>query len=157
MTLVASMIVGRRIGRSEQGIRLPPGSNLPLCARGVLLIWFGWIGFNNGILLIARWLLDDRLDMVPAHLFVGIWETVRVGLFGDPEKINTGLSVFQQLGVQALSIVAIGAYCFIVGDADMLLLNKVMPRRETKEQRMNVAEHCATTELFDLLASMQYQ
>ncbi|MGO3408627.1 ammonium transporter [Marinomonas sp.] len=240
VALAAIMIIGPRLGRFEQGIRLPPGNNLPLSALGVLLIWFGWIGFNGGStlaltddvpiiilntflsavwggliaalinyvrdgfvevgfilngtiaglvgitaschvvspassaiigavsggivyygsLLMERLHLDDALDVVPAHLFAGIWGTLSVALFGDADKIQTGLSFYQQLGVQSLGIVVIGVYCFVVAYGAMWLLNKVLPLRASKEheeQGMNVSEHRATTELFDLLTSMQYQ
>ena len=240
VALAAIMIIGPRIGRFEEGIRLPPGNNLPLSALGTLLIWFGWIGFNGGStlslnndvpliilntfisaawgglvaasinywrdgyvevgfvlngtiaglvgitaschvvspgasviigsvsgiivyygsLLMARWRLDDALDVVPAHLFAGIWGTLSVALFGQTDRIDNGLSVLDQLGVQALGIVVIGLYCFVVGYAAMWILNRFMSLRASKEQEeqgLNVAEHRATTELFDLLTSMQYQ
>ncbi|ETI59335.1 ammonium transporter [Marinomonas profundimaris] len=240
VALAAIMIIGPRLGRFEQGIRLPPGNNLPLSALGTLLIWFGWIGFNGGStlaltddvpiiilntfisaawggliaaginyfrdgyvevgfvlngtiaglvgitaschvvspgasvviggvsgvvvyygsLLMERWRLDDALDVVPAHLFAGIWGTLSVALFGKADKIDNGLSFIEQLWVQATGIVVIGVYCFVVGYACMWLLNRFMPLRASKEQEeqgLNVAEHRATTELFDLLTSMQYQ
>jgi Amt family ammonium transporter len=240
VALAAIIIIGPRLGRFEQGIRLPPGNNLPLSALGVLLIWFGWFGFNGGStlaltdavpliilntfisaawgglvaaainyfrdgyvevgfvlngtiaglvgitaschvvspgasiiiggvsgvvvyygsLLMERWRLDDALDVVPAHLFAGIWGTLSVALFGQTDKINNGLSFFGQLWVQALGVAVIGLYCFLVAYACMWLLNRFMPLRASKEQEeqgLNVAEHRATTELFDLLTSMQYQ
>lgn len=240
IALAAIMIIGPRRGRFEQGTHLPPGNNLPLSALGVLLIWFGWIGFNGGStlalnndvpiiilntflsavwgaltaslinylrdgyfevgfilngtiaglvgitaschvvtplsasiigigsgvvvyfgsLLMEKWRLDDALDVVPAHLFAGIWGTLSVAFFGDPEKLHTGLGFYQQLGVQALGIVVIGLYSFVVSYVCMVWLNKVMPLRVSKqdeEDGLNVAEHRATTELFDLLTSMQYQ
>ena len=240
VALAAIIIIGPRLGRFEEGIRLPPGNNLPLSALGTMLIWFGWIGFNGGStlaltndvpmiilntfisaawggliaaainyfkdgyievsfvlngtiaglvgitaschvvspgasvviggvsgvvvyygsLLMARLHLDDALDVVPAHLFAGIWGTLSVALFGQIDKIDNGLSFVEQLWVQALGIVTIGAYCFFVGYAGMRLLNYFMPlraSREQEEQGLNVAEHRATTELFDLLTSMQYQ
>ncbi|UTV99128.1 ammonium transporter [Marinomonas rhizomae] len=240
VALAAIIIIGPRMGRFEEGIRLPPGNNLPLSALGTLLIWFGWIGFNGGStlaltddvpiillntfisaawgaliaaainyfrdgyievgfvlngtiaglvgitaschvvspgasviigavsgvvvyfgsLLMERWRLDDALDVVPAHLFAGIWGTLSVALFGQTDKIDNGLGVLGQLGVQALGIVVVGIYCFVVGYAGMWLLNRLMPLRASKEQEeqgLNVAEHRATTELFDLLTSMQYQ
>uniref|UniRef100_A6W2F5 Diguanylate cyclase/phosphodiesterase with PAS/PAC and GAF sensor(S) n=1 Tax=Marinomonas sp. (strain MWYL1) TaxID=400668 RepID=A6W2F5_MARMS len=240
VALAAIIIIGPRLGRFEEGIRLPPGNNLPLSALGTLLIWFGWIGFNGGStlaltddvpmiilntfisaawgaliaaginyfrdgyievgfvlngtiaglvgitaschvvspgasviigsvsgvvvyfgsLLMERWRLDDALDVVPAHLFAGIWGTLSVALFGQTDKIDNGLGFLGQLGVQALGIVVIGFYCFVVGYSCMWLLNRFMPLRASKEQEeqgLNVAEHRATTELFDLLTSMQYQ
>lgn len=240
VALAAIMIVGPRLGRFEQGIRLPPGNNLPLSALGVLLIWFGWIGFNGGSTLaltadvpliilntfiaaawggicaaalnyykdkyievssvlngviaglvaitacchlvtpgasviigaIAGWIgyygahlmerarLDDALEIVPAHLFAGIWGTLCVALFGQADKITTGLSFWQQLGVQGLGIAVIGVYCFTVAYVGISLLNRIIPLRVSKkheEQGLNVSEHRATTEMLDLLNSMQYQ
>ncbi|MGJ8647337.1 MAG: ammonium transporter [Marinomonas colpomeniae] len=240
MALSAIMIIGPRIGRFEQGIRLSPGNNLPLSALGVLLIWFGWIGFNGGStlaltndvpmiilntfisaawggliaaginyyrdgfidvsfvlngaiaglvgitaschvvspgasiiigsvsgvivyygsLLMERWQLDDALDVVPAHLFAGVWGTLSVALFGNAERIGNGLGFWNQLWIQGFGIVVIGLYCFLVGYSCMWLLNRFMPLRASKEQEelgLNVAEHKATTELLDLLTSMQYQ
>jgi Amt family ammonium transporter len=240
MALVSIMIIGPRIGCFEQKIQLPPGNNLPLSTLGVLLIWFGWFGFNggstlaltndvpliilntfisaawgglvavsinyfrdgyidvssvlNGViaglvgitaachvvspgasiiiggisgliayfgsLLMKRWKLDDALDVVPTHLFAGIWGTLSVALFGQTDKIANGLFFWEQLWIQALGIIVVGLYCFVVGYVCIWLLNHVMPLRVTKEQEeqgLNVSEHRATTELFDLLTSMQYQ
>jgi len=43
-------VVGARDGRfSQEGTnRRFPGSNLPIAVLGVLLLWFGWFGFNGG-------------------------------------------------------------------------------------------------------------
>lgn len=240
VALAAIMIVGPRLGRFEQGIRLPPGNNLPLSALGVLLIWFGWIGFNggstlaltadvpmiilntfiaaawggicaatlnyykdkyievssvlNGVIaglvaitacchlvtpgasviigavaggigyygaqLLERARLDDAIEVVPAHLFAGIWGTLCVALFGQADKLTNGLSFWQQLGVQGLGIVVIGIYSFGVAYIGISLLNRVIPlrvSRQQEEQGLNVSEHRATTEMLDLLNSMQYQ
>ncbi|KZN13759.1 ammonium transporter [Marinomonas sp. TW1] len=240
VALAAIMVIGPRLGRFEQGIRLPPGNNLPLSALGALLIWFGWFGFNGGStlaltnevpmiilntfisaawggliaaglnylrdgfvevgfvlngtiaglvgitaschvvspgdsiliggvsgvivyygsLLMEKWRLDDALDVVPAHLFAGVWGTLGVAIFGDQARIDNGLGFWQQLGVQSLGVLVIGLYCFLVGYSCIWLLNRVMPLRASKEQEeqgLNVAEHRATTELLDLLTSMQYQ
>ena len=240
MALVSIMIIGPRIGFSEQKIRLPPGNNLPLSTLGVLLIWLGWFGFNGGStlaltndvptiilntfisaawggfiavsinyfrdgyvdvsavlggviaglvgitaachivspsasvviggvsglvayfgnLLMKAWNLDDALDVVPTHLFAGIWGTLCVALFGKEDKIANGLTFWDQLWIQAFGVVMIGLYCFIVGYACIWLINRFMPLRVTKEQEeqgLNVSEHKATTELFDLLTTMQYQ
>lgn len=52
LSLVIIMMIGPRIGRFDQGVTLPQGSNLPLSALGTLLLWFGWFGFNGGSTLI---------------------------------------------------------------------------------------------------------
>ncbi|MCO4785582.1 MAG: ammonium transporter [Marinomonas atlantica] len=125
-----------------------------------------FIGFISGLItvfgsmLMEHWKLDDALDVVPAHLFAGIWGTLAVSLFGDLDKVGTGLSRWQQFEVQTLGIVTIGIYCVVVTSIALYLLQKVMVLRVTKEeeeQGLNIAEHKATTELIDLLNSMHYQ
>ncbi len=56
----------RAWGVFEQGIRLPPGNNLPLSALGVLLIWFGWFGFNGGSTLA----LTDAVPLIILNTFI---------------------------------------------------------------------------------------
>ncbi|GAB3483143.1 ammonium transporter [Marinomonas epiphytica] len=240
VALAAIIIIGPRLGRFEQGIRLPPGNNLPLSALGVLLIWFGWIGFNGGstlelneqvpIILLntfvaAAWggigaaalnyyhdryidvssvlngtiaglvaitacchlvtpvdsvvigvvagiivfygallmetlRLDDALEIIPAHLFAGIWGTLSVALFGDLSVLGENVGAWQQFSIQAFGILVIGIYCFAVSYVGIRLLNTILPlrvSREQEEQGLNVSEHRATTEVLDLLVSMQYQ
>lgn len=113
-----------------------------------------------GSILMERWRLDDALDVVPAHLFAGVWGTLAVALFGNLDSIGNGLSRWQQLQVQGLGVVTIGAYCFIVSLITLSLLRRVIRLRvtsEEEEQGLNIAEHRATTELIDLLNSMHYQ
>ncbi|MEF1290156.1 ammonium transporter, partial [Vibrio sp. M260118] len=240
LSLVAVLIIGPRIGRFEQGVQLPQGSNLPLSALGVLLIWFGWFGFNGGSTLVfdhnvpsvllmtclsaawggvlassayylkyrfldvthllngviaglvgitagchavgtvdamiigsvsgllvfyateqlEKWKIDDALGVVPAHLVPGIWGTMAVGLLGDLSILDTGLSRFEQVGVQLLGIVCISLWCIAVGYSVLFLLNKRIPLRVSvadEEKGMNVAEHNAATEMLDLLVSMKKQ
>lgn len=48
LALAAVIIVGPRIGRFDD--ESPPlrGSNYPVATVGVLVLWFGWFGFNGG-------------------------------------------------------------------------------------------------------------
>ncbi len=48
VALAAVLIIGPRIGRFDEGTSTLNGSNLPMCALGAMLIWFGWFGFNGG-------------------------------------------------------------------------------------------------------------
>ncbi len=104
--------------------------------------------------------IDDVLAVVPAHLFAGIWGTLAVAIFGNLDTIGTGLSRLDQLKVQAYGVAAIGAYSFIVSYVLMKALNRIVPLRVSvrdEERGLNVSEHRASTELIDLLSSMQRQ
>ena len=53
--LVGALLLGPRLGKYAKGGRMNPipGSNLPLAAVGVFLLWLGWFGFNGGSVLSA--------------------------------------------------------------------------------------------------------
>jgi Amt family ammonium transporter len=54
--LAGAIVLGPRFGRySRTGeARAVPGHNLTLVALGVLILWFGWYGFNGGSTLLAN-------------------------------------------------------------------------------------------------------
>lgn len=239
--LVAVILLGPRTGRfSADGQRRIAGGNLPLATLGVMLLWFGWFGFNggstfaldatvplilfntflsgaagglggllfsygrrgyplvmdlqNGVIaglvgitaschlqapgfaaliglvagLLAAagsdWLerlrVDDAVGAIPAHLFAGIWGTLAVALFAPAEAFSLAGGRLEQLGVQSLGILAIGAYSFAISLMALWVLNRLYPLRVTaKEERLglNVAEHGASTEILDLLTEMEQQ
>jgi ammonium transporter, Amt family len=48
------LLLGARIGKYERGrANAIPGHNMPLAQLGVLILWFGWFGFNPGSTLNA--------------------------------------------------------------------------------------------------------
>lgn len=52
--LAVVLLLGPRLGKyTSSGINPIPGHNIPLAAVGVLLLWFGWFGFNGGSVLSA--------------------------------------------------------------------------------------------------------
>ena len=52
--LVGAWMLGPRLGKYVNGKLSPiPGSNMPLAAVGVFLLWLGWFGFNGGSVLSA--------------------------------------------------------------------------------------------------------
>lgn len=48
LALAAVIVVGPRIGRFGGNGPAPHGHNLPMATLGVLILWFGWFGFNGG-------------------------------------------------------------------------------------------------------------
>jgi len=48
--LAVALVLGARKGKyAEDGTSLPmPGSNIPMAALGVWILWLGWFGFNGG-------------------------------------------------------------------------------------------------------------
>ena len=52
--LAGAIVLGPRLGRyTHHPAQKPHGHSLPLAAIGVLLLWFGWYGFNGGSVLSA--------------------------------------------------------------------------------------------------------
>ena len=53
--LVLAFLLGPRLGKynNDGTPNAIPGSNMPLAAIGVFLLWFGWFGFNGGSVLSA--------------------------------------------------------------------------------------------------------
>ncbi len=110
--------------------------------------------------LLERFELDDVVGAIPVHLAAGIWGTLAVAIFGDPASWGTGLSHWEQLGVQATGVGATFAWAFGVGFALLWLIDRWFPLRidpEGERIGLNVAEHGASTEILDLLTEMDDQ
>jgi Amt family ammonium transporter len=235
IALAAILVIGPRTGRFAKGQLFPSGSNIPMAAFGVFLIWFGWFGFNGGstltfdgsvpkillnTMLAAVWgglaatfisyyrdkyfnisatlngiiaglvsvtaachiiepveaaviailgsiimyygslwikklEIDDALDVVPAHLFAGIWGTLAVAFFGD-----TKLSFSEQFFAQSIGVVVIGFYSFTISFGLIKIINFYSPLRvsfKDENKGLNITEHKASTELIELLANMEHQ
>lgn len=114
----------------------------------------------GGILLLEKMRVDDAVGAVPAHAFCGVWGTLAVALFGDPEAWGTGLTRGEQLLVQCQGILICFAWTFGVSFIFFKTLNRLVPLRVTPEYEragLNVSEHGATTELVDLINEMDVQ
>ncbi len=107
--------------------------------------------------LLNHYEIDDAVGAIPVHLCCGIWGTLSVALFGDPQLIGTGLTMIQQLVVQLEGIFAAFCVAFIVPYFLIKTINRFLPLRVTPEEEhngLNFSEHGATTELVDLLQAM---
>jgi Amt family ammonium transporter len=169
--LVVTLLVGWRI-RGQANVDLA----LNGCLAGLVAITANCyavsalsaviIGGIGGLCMLAvdyllEWLrIDDAVSAIPVHLGAGIWGTLAVALFGRPELLGTGLTQIEQLGIQALGILACGVWTFAVTYLVLLILNRFSPVRVSPEDEqigLNVSEHGATTDLLDLFMVMDRQ
>lgn len=122
VALAALLVIGPRKGRFSadgKAVRMP-ASNVPLAVAGVIVLWFGWIGFNGGSTLamtdavpgiIVRTCLAAGAGMLSA-LFAG-WL-----LTGVPE---VGFVMNGSLA----GLVAITAGCHAVGPGQAVIIGAV--------------------------------
>jgi len=109
---------------------------------------------------LVRWRIDDAVDAIPVHLGAGIWGTLAVALYGQPEILQTGLGRMQQFGVQLMSILAAGGWAFGLTWAMLSVVTRWYNLRVSEAEEdmgLNVAEHGARSDAYDLLNTMQQQ
>ncbi len=109
--LLAAWWIGPRLGAFEgEGFR---GHSAPLAAIGVLLLWFGWYGFNGGSVLSAD----------PAAIS---YVSVTTTLAAATGVLVGGLGSWMRIGQPDLSLALNGALAGLVGvtaGADVLTLS----------------------------------
>ena len=115
------------------------------------------IGFVAGILVFysirffeAR-KIDDPIFALSVHGAAGVWGTLSTGLFATPELATVGQpglfygGGFEQLGVQALGVVACGAFAFIMSFIILSIMKVTMKGlRVTEEEEimgLDISEH----------------
>jgi len=124
------------------------------------------IGAIGGAVMVAgsallEWLqIDDAVDAVPVHLGGGIWGTIAVGIFGKTAWLETGLTHLEQIGVQVLGLTIAGVWAFGLTYLVMRTVDRFFPLRVSLEDEtigLNVSEHQAKTEIYDLFKAMDSQ
>lgn len=110
--------------------------------------------------LLVRWKIDDAVDAFPVHGAAGMWGTLCVGLFGQLDLIGTGLNRGSQVMVQGFGIGVAAVWTFGLAWGVLTLVNKVYPLRislDAEHIGLNVSEHRAKTETYELFQVMDYQ
>jgi len=110
--------------------------------------------------LLVRYRIDDAVEAIPVHLGAGIWGTLAVAIFGDPEILGTHLTRWEQLEVQVWGIFVCFVWSFGVMYIILKGINRIFPLRITPEDEhigLNVSEHGASTELHELFDAMDRQ
>ncbi|MFL6017121.1 MAG: ammonium transporter, partial [Gaiellaceae bacterium] len=106
-----------------------------------------------GVLLVERLGIDDPVGAVAAHGMSGVWGTLSLGFLAVPSlatRLDTGQGGlfygggFHQLGVQALGLVAVGAFTFSASFAVLWTFHKTIGIRtepEVETAGLDVSEH----------------
>jgi Amt family ammonium transporter len=106
-----------------------------------------------GVLLVERVRIDDPIGAVAVHGLAGVWGTLATGIFAVPalaSNLATGsgglvyTGSLHQVGVQALGLVAVGAFTFTASFAALWAMKatagiRVEPEVETAG--LDVSEH----------------
>ncbi len=87
--------------------------------------------------------LDDPVGALSVHLVNGVWGTLAVGLFAVDgiagNATGSGLFFgggFHLLGVQAIGVLAVGGFTFVVALVVWLVLKQVMGIRVSREEEL---------------------
>ena len=107
--------------------------------------------------LLERLRIDDAVDAVAVHAGAGVWGTLAVALFGNPQLLHGNLSKTSQILVQLLGIVvaficAFGLTWILLFSINRFFGLRVSPADE--DLGLNISEHHAQTEVYDLFRVM---
>lgn len=103
-SLAGAIMLGPRLGKftPDGKARVIPGHNIPLAALGVLILWFGWFGFNPG----------SSLSGMDAHLIAKV--AVNTNLAAAAGCLVSMLVVWFHFGKPDLSMAINGSLAGLV-------------------------------------------
>ena len=106
-----------------------------------------------GVLAVERARIDDPIGAVAVHGMAGVWGTLATGIFAVPalaENLATGTGglwytgSFDQLGTQALGLLAVGVFTFGMSFGALWLMKKTFGIRvepDVERAGLDVSEH----------------
>ncbi len=127
------------------------------------------IGLVAGLLVVfGVWLLDYKLKVddpvgaVAVHGFNGLWGSLAVGLFatGKGQDGITGLFYgggFEQLGIQTIGVLAVGAWATVTTFLLFMGIKKTMGLRVTAQEEiagLDIEEHGLVSAYADFVSSV---
>ncbi|MEO0595939.1 MAG: response regulator, partial [Chloroflexota bacterium] len=127
------------------------------------------IGLLGGMVMIAvdiallRFQIDDAVGAIPVHLGAGIFGTLALGIFGNPATLGFDADTFNRvsfIGTQFFGVIVAGVWTFGLTYIIFSALNTIFPLRVSAEDEqigLNVAEHGARNDLFNLVSVMDEQ
>lgn len=114
------------------------------------------VGIVSGILVVVvvevldlKLHIDDPVGAVGVHMANGIWGTIAVGLFANPDA-PAGVSGlfytgdFTQLGLQVLGVLTVGAYAVVMMIITFVVIKKLHGIRASAEDEiagLDITEH----------------
>ena len=110
--------------------------------------------------LLLKFQIDDAVGAIPVHLGGGIWGTIAVALFSEPALKGNSLIFLEQLKIQVLGIIVTGIPVFLGAYFIAKIINSFYQLRVKKEDEiigLNISEHKAQNELFEMLLFMKAQ
>jgi Amt family ammonium transporter len=132
------LLLGPRIGKYERGrSNAIPGHNMPLAQLGVLILWFGWFGFNPGSTLNATNLhFADIIVVTNLAAAAGavaalatiyfITKTMDVGMIGNG-AIAALVAITAPSGyVEPWAAIVIGAVAGVIVVCGVLVIDKYL-------------------------------
>ena len=128
--------------------------------EAIIIGSIGGLVSGSGILLLEKIKVDDVVSAVPVHLFAGTWATIAVAIFGDLEAMGIERSMADQLYIQLIGIVSVGAFCFFSAFTIFFIINLLFRLRVNKVEEdmgLNISEHNASTATHELLQVLNKQ
>jgi ammonium transporter len=144
-------------------VAITAGANAVSQVDALIIGAIGGIVMMLGERLMLVWRIDDAVGAVPVHLFAGVWGTLATGVFANPAILGFDVATFDRLsfiGAQVLGIVVCGVWTFGVTYIFFRTIDPFLPLRVTEEDEkvgLNVSEHGARNDLFDLFTVMDEQ
>lgn len=127
VAFAAIIVIGPRIGQFDDEKRKIQGHNITLASAGVILLWFGWIGFNGGSTLtlneevpkiIANTIIGGAFGgiaaMLSAYAYYGMARTWAImnGIIGGLVSITACCNVISTPSAAVIGTIA-GVLCFL--------------------------------------------
>ncbi|WP_394205244.1 ammonium transporter [Shewanella waksmanii] len=128
--------------------------------HAVLIGLLGGVIYLFSVRVLEHFKIDDVVKAAPVHAVCGVWGTLCVAFFGNPDILNTGLSFPEQLWVQTLGVVVCFVWAFIPTYLFLKFIQRWIPLRVKPEDEirgLNTSEHNAHTEVLELLQAMERQ
>jgi Amt family ammonium transporter len=111
-------------------------------------------------LALRKYRIDDAVDAVAVHGGAGVWGTICVALFGELNLLDNGLNRGSQFLVQLLGIAIAFSWAFIITWIILKVVNQFFLLRvspEDEEMGLNMSEHLAKTDTYELFQVMDLQ